>query len=203
MNYDYLFKILLIGDSSTGKSSILTVYTDQIFNETFMSTIGVDFKIKTIQIDNRDVKLQIWDTAGQERFRTITTSYYRGVHGIFAVFDLSDRISFRNITNWLDEIARYAPENVPIILIGNKSDLPREISEIDAKKFADERNLIYFETSAKKNININESFDRMCNILVKKHAELNKNKKQDISKINIEKVQNNDTTLNNPNNSCC
>ena len=122
-DYDYLFKILLIGDSGVGKSCLLLKYTDGIYADSYISTIGVDFKIKTEAIDGKTIKLQIWDTAGQERFRTITTAYYRGAMGILLVYDVSDEQSFTNVRNWMRQIDQNAAENVTRILIGNKCDV--------------------------------------------------------------------------------
>ena len=102
--YDYLFKLLLIGDSGVGKSCLLLRFADDTYTESYISTIGVDFKIRTIELDGKTIKLQIWDTAGQERFRTLTSSYYRGCHGIILVFDVNERSSFDNLKQWLDEL---------------------------------------------------------------------------------------------------
>ena len=140
--YDYLFKILLIGDSGVGKSSVLGRFVDKVFTDTYISTIGVDFKIRTLNIDGKAVKLQIWDTAGQERFRTITTSYYRGVHAVILVYDVTDILSFNNISNWLKEVQRYAPDNAIKLLIGNKCDLVRKYTHKYIKQNNKKKNKI-------------------------------------------------------------
>jgi len=124
--HDYFFKILLIGDSGVGKSCLLLRFADDSWTDTHISTIGVDFKIKTLNIDGKTIKLQIWDTAGQERFRTITSSYYRGAQGIILVYDCTDQESFANVKQWMGEIDRYACENVNKLLVGNKTDLVNE-----------------------------------------------------------------------------
>ena len=139
--YDYLFKLLLIDDSGMGKSCLLLRFADDSYLESYISTIEVDFmnvyvvvlarvisrpcdlKIRTVEQDEKMIKLQIWDTAGQERFRTITSSYYRGAHGIIVVYDVTDQESFNNVKQWLNEINRYASENVNKLLVGNKCDL--------------------------------------------------------------------------------
>eukprot|EP01084_Bolivina_argentea_P033421 61811_1 len=169
-DYDYLYKFLLVGDSGVGKSSVMVRFSDDSYDDSFITTIGVDFKLRTIESDNKTIKLQIWDTAGQERFRTITTSYYRGAHGIIIVYDITDKESFRNIREWLYEIDRYASDNVSKLIIGNKLDLAnkRVVSYEDAKAFADEFGIEYIETSAKKNQNIDETFHKMAKIISSK-----------------------------------
>ena len=160
-DYDYLFKVLLLGDSDVGKSSLILRYTDETFNSKLVNSIGVDFKMKKREIDGKIIKVQIWDTAGHERFRSITYSYYRGANSIIIVFDLSDKKSFISITEWLKQIEKHAKENVFKFLVGNKSDLidERKVTYEEAKQYADEHDLPYIETSAKEGININELFD--------------------------------------------
>jgi Ras-related protein Rab-1A len=170
LEYDYLFKLLLIGDSGVGKSSLLTRFTESVFSDSYMSTIGVDFKIQTLMIDDKIVKLQIWDTAGQERFRTITSSYYRGAHGICIVYDTTDVNSFNNINIWLKEINNHCSEKVCIMLIGNKIDLKeeRQVSTEEGKDFADRYNMKFIETSSKTNINVEKMFIDLA-VSIKEH----------------------------------
>jgi Ras-related protein Rab-1A len=158
--YDFLFKILLVGNSSVGKSSLFLRFVDDIWNETFVPTIGVDFKIKTIEVEKKNVKLQIWDTAGEERFRTIISSYYKGAHGILLMFDVTDYDSFESLENWLIEIEKNANKSVIKLLIGNKIDLEenRKVSYNQAKDFADSNGIQYIETSVKLNTNVNQAF---------------------------------------------
>lgn len=149
--YDHLFKLLLIGDSGVGKSCLLLRFADDTYSDTYISTIGVDFKIRTIEIGGSTIKLQIWDTAGQERFRTITSSYYRGAHGIIVVYDVTDQGSFTSVKQWLQEITKYSSENVNRLLVGNKCDLTskRVVDFNIGKEFADDLAIPFLETSAK------------------------------------------------------
>ena len=158
--YDYLFKLIIIGDSGIGKSCLLNRFADDIFTDSYISTIGVDFKIRTIEVNGRLCKLQIWDTAGQERFRTITSSYYRGAHGIVLVFDITNSESFTNCEMWLTEVQRYASEQVKIILVGTKSDLSekRKVAFADAQEFGAKHGMEYVETSAKITSNVESAF---------------------------------------------
>ncbi|CAO2170338.1 unnamed protein product, partial [Urochloa humidicola] len=162
--YDYLFKLLLIGDSGVGKSCLLLRFADDSYLESYISTIGVDFKIRTVEQDGKTIKLQIWDTAGQERFRTITSSYYRGAHGIIVVYDVTDQESFNNVKQWLNEIDRYASENVNKLLVGNKCDLAesRVVSYEAGKALADEIGIPFLETSAKDATNVEKAFMTMA-----------------------------------------
>ncbi|EYU19463.1 hypothetical protein MIMGU_mgv1a012444mg [Erythranthe guttata] len=161
--YDYLFKLLLIGDSGVGKSCLLLRFADDSYLESYISTIGVDFKIRTVEQDGKTIKLQIWDTAGQERFRTITSSYYRGAHGIIVVYDVTDQESFNNVKQWLNEIDRYASDSVNKLLVGNKCDLTSQkvVSTETAQAFADEIGIPFMETSAKNATNVEQAFMAM------------------------------------------
>jgi len=169
MEYDYLFKLIIIGDSSVGKSSILFRFADGDFTESFISTIGIDFKIKTINVDNKIIKLQIWDTAGQERFRTITSSYYRGANGIMVVYDVTNMESFTNVNKWLGEIEKYAINEAVVLIIGNKCDLKsnRVVDYEEAEEFANQFNIPYIETSAKDCMNITSIFTLMSREIIK------------------------------------
>lgn len=158
-DYDHLFKLLIIGDSGVGKSSLLLRFSDNQFQGTYITTIGVDFKIRTIDVDGERVKLQIWDTAGQERFRTITATYYRGTHGVLVVYDVTNGESFANVKRWLHEIDQNC-EMVSRILVGNKDDDPsrKVVNPHDARAFASQMGIDLFETSAKENKNVEEMF---------------------------------------------
>jgi Ras-related protein Rab-1A len=155
----------LIGDSGVGKSCLLLRFADDTYTGTYISTIGVDFKIRTVELEGKTIKLQIWDTAGQERFRTITSSYYRGAHGIIVVYDVTDMESFEAVKGWLNEIDRYANENVNKLLVGNKSDLTSKkvVDYATAKAFADEIGIPFIETSAKNATNVEQAFMTMAN----------------------------------------
>ncbi|GAA5993047.1 hypothetical protein JCM10908_003077 [Rhodotorula pacifica] len=159
-SYDMLAKMLLIGDSGVGKSCLLLRFCDDAWTPSFITTIGIDFKIRTIELDGKRIKLQIWDTAGQERFRTITTAYYRGAMGILLVYDVTDERSFNNIRTWHANVEQHASEGVNKILIGNKCDWSdkKVISEQQGQELADELGLRFLETSAKSNINVEQAF---------------------------------------------
>jgi len=159
-HYDFLIKLLLIGDSGVGKSCLLLRFCDDAYTPSFITTIGIDFKIRTIELDGKRIKLQIWDTAGQERFRTITTAYYRGAMGILLVYDVTDEKSFENIRNWHSNIDQHASEGVNKILIGNKSDSvdKKIIQENQGRELAAELGISFMETSAKANTNVEEAF---------------------------------------------
>ena len=158
--YDIQVKLLMIGDSGVGKTCLLLRYANDSFSPTFITTIGIDFKIKNVDIDGTKIKLQIWDTAGQERFRTITTSYFRGAQGILLVYDVTDRRSFESIRNWISQIQQHADVHVNKILVGNKCDMLDEkvVSTEEGEKLAKEFGIQFWECSAKNDINVDESF---------------------------------------------
>ena len=157
--YDYLFKLLIIGESGVGKTCLLLQFTEGSFTTNHLTTIGIDFKIKIINLEEKQIKLQIWDTAGQERFRTITKTYYKGAHGIILTYDVTDENSFKNVRNWVKQIEQNAQTNVCKVLVGNKCDREdRKVSYEEGAKLAKEFNMQFFETSAKSNYNVNETF---------------------------------------------
>jgi Ras-related protein Rab-1A len=164
MEYDYLFKILLIGDSGVGKSALLLRFADDEYSESYISTIGVDFKIRTVTIDDKSVKLQIWDTAGQEKFRTITSSYYRGAHGIIIAYDITDEASFNHVRGWFQEIERYAQDNVRKLIVATKCDMEnkRVVDRARGQQLADEMGVPFIETSSKNSQNVEEAFLMMA-----------------------------------------
>ncbi|XP_054166665.1 uncharacterized protein LOC128964131 [Oppia nitens] len=166
----YVISILTIPIYSVGKSSILKRYTDQEFNQQYICTIGVDFKVKFLKIAGTGVKLQIWDTAGQERFKAITTSYYRGAHGVLVVYDITNRQTFNAIINWLREIRLFGDnnDNMGVILIGNKVDCPdnRCVSVSEGQQFAGQMGIPFIECSAKTGANIDEAFELMATKII-------------------------------------
>jgi len=159
---DYnLYKILLLGDTSVGKSCLLLRFCDNSFQEAHLTTIGLDFRLKTINLkDDRKVKIQIWDTAGEDRFRSITRNYYKGAKGILLIFDVTNKETFTHVRDWIERIHEESPEGITICLVGNKIDMneSRVISNEEGKKIADEFKIPYFETSAKSNIGVEEVF---------------------------------------------
>jgi len=159
-DYDYLFKLLLIGNSAVGKSSLLLRFSDNVFSDAFLPTIGVDFKIRTFDLQGKTAKLQIWDTAGQERFKTITKAYYKGAHGIILVYDITDEQSFKDLETWLGEVEKHASSTVVRLLVGNKCDLDseRKVSYDKGKTLAEQLGVKFIETSAKNAVNVEETF---------------------------------------------
>uniref|UniRef100_A0A672V163 Ras-related protein Rab-1 n=1 Tax=Strigops habroptila TaxID=2489341 RepID=A0A672V163_STRHB len=192
--YDHLFKLLLIGDSGVGKTCLIIRLAEDSFSSTYISTIGIDFKIRMVDIDGKKIKLQVWDTAGQERFKTITTAYFRGAVGIILVYDITDEKSFENIQNWMKSIKEVgvghgggilgcrggillilsclqnASAGVERLLIGNKCDMEekRKVQRDAAEKLAKEHGIRFFETSAKSSVNVEEAFSTLARDILQK-----------------------------------
>ncbi|XP_010509813.1 PREDICTED: ras-related protein RABA1h [Camelina sativa] len=159
-DYDYLFKVVLTGDSGVGKSNLLSRFTKNDFSHDSRSTIGVEFATRSIQVDDKIVKAQIWDTAGQERYRAITSAYYRGAVGALLVYDVTRHVTFENVERWLKELRDHTDANTVIMLVGNKADLChlRAISTEEVKDFAERENTFFMETSALEAINVENAF---------------------------------------------
>ncbi|KAK4439447.1 Ras-related protein RABA5a [Sesamum alatum] len=171
---DYLFKIVLIGDSAVGKSNLLARFARDEFYPNSKSTIGVEFQTQKVEINGKEVKAQIWDTAGQERFRAVTSAYYRGAVGALLVYDISRRQTFESIGRWLNELQTHSDMNVVTILVGNKSDLKdaREVTTAEGKALAEAQGLFFIETSALDSSNVSSAFETVVreiyNILSRK-----------------------------------
>ncbi|XP_050883959.1 ras-related protein RABE1c isoform X1 [Lathyrus oleraceus] len=160
-DYDYLLKVLLIGDSGVGKSSLLVRFSEGSFSTSYLPTMGIDFRNRNIEMHGKRIKLQIWDTAGQERFRTITRAYYRGAMGILLVYDVTNESSFNNIRSWMLSIEQHASDNVNKILVGNKADMgdnKRAVPTSKGQALANEYGIKFFETSAKTSRNVEKAF---------------------------------------------
>ena len=166
--YDYLFKVVLIGDSGVGKSNLLSRFTRNEFSLESKSTIGVEFATRSIEVDDKTIKAQIWDTAGQERYRAITSAYYRGAVGALLVYDIAKHLTYENVERWLKELRDHADANIVIMLVGNKSDLRhlRAVTTEEAKAFSERNSLSFIETSALDSTNVETAF---TNILTEIH----------------------------------
>ena len=170
-DYDFIFKIVLIGDTCVGKSCILVRFSDDVFVENYVTTIGVDFRFKTMIIKNKIAKIQIWDTAGQERYRSITTAYYRGAAAIIICCDSTNKESFNNLTNWIDEISKYTDKDVDKLILMNKCDLTeeRQIDSSEISKFEKENGINIMEVSAKTGQGIDKAFEYIIEKLIDKN----------------------------------
>ena len=166
------FKILTIGESGVGKTCILRRFVENKFLKNHLATIGIDFKTKTLTINNQEIKLKIWDTAGQERFRNITTQYYKGADGIVLVYDVTDDASYEKIRDWMDQIlSNTQKDDIGLVLLGNKCDMePRSVTEEMGKKMAEELKVNYFETSALTGQGIKEAFEQLTRDIMKKRG---------------------------------
>ncbi len=189
---DYLFRYIIVGDVSVGKSCIMLRFSSNQFREEHELTIGVEFAIKFYEIKNKNIKIQIWDTAGEEAFQSITKNYYKNAIGALLVYDITKKSSFDHLKNWLDNIRENSSRNIKIILIGNKTDLEdkREVTFEEGEEFAKNNGLFFLETSAKNFININESFNKLTeeiydNIEILEEEEESKNsiKLEDVNSI--------------------
>ncbi|CAR21131.1 Ras-related protein SEC4 [Lachancea thermotolerans] len=168
-SYDSIMKILLVGDSGVGKSCLLVRFVEDKFSPSFITTIGIDFKIKTVDINGKKVKLQLWDTAGQERFRTITTAYYRGAMGIILVYDVTDERTFSNIKQWFSTVNQHANDEAQLLLVGNKSDMDtRAVSTDQGEALAKELGIPFVEASAKDDTNVNDIFFLLAKLIQEK-----------------------------------
>ncbi|XP_020656082.3 ras-related protein Rab-19 [Pogona vitticeps] len=171
--FDYLFKIILIGDSNVGKTCVVHRFKSGQYNTKQQNTIGVDFTVRSLEIDGKAVKIQVWDTAGQERFRTITQSYYRSAHGAILAYDMTRRSTFESIPHWIHEIEKYGAANLVLMLIGNKSDEAekRQVLFEDACTLAEKYGLLaVLETSAKEAQNVDEVFILMAKELIARNT---------------------------------
>ena len=164
------FKILTIGESGVGKTCILRRFVENKFLKNHLATIGIDFKTKTLNINNQEIKLKIWDTAGQERFRNITTQYYKGADGIVLIYDVTDDASYEKIRDWMEQIlSNTKREDIGLVLLGNKCDMePRAVTEEQGNKMAEELKVSYFETSALTGQGINEAFNELTRDIMKR-----------------------------------
>ncbi|KAL3873283.1 hypothetical protein ACJMK2_036419 [Sinanodonta woodiana] len=187
--YDSLVRLLLVGETGVGKTCLLCRFSNDEFMDSHISTIGIDFKMKTLCLDGQTVKVQIWDTAGQERFEAITKQFYRRAQGIMLVYDICNRRSFEALPKWLSYIHECCKNSVMLVLIGNKSDQQdkRQVPYLEAQKFADENNIEFFEASAKMKNNLEKPFLDICRNILKNSQPKEEHEKENTS-ITIEKT---------------
>ena len=185
-NYDLLYKIIIIGDTCVGKSNILSRYIKDEFREDSKSTVGVELGTKFLKIKGTGAKLQIWDTAGQERYRSITSSYYKGSHGCFVVYDITNETSFENVDKWFEQAQKEANKDISVILVGNKCDLEneRKVSKEKGEEKAKNFNCPFFETSALSKIEIDDIFNEMVNNIFERTGGVKNEDDDDIEIIN-------------------
>ena len=188
--YQYIFKLILIGNSGVGKSSILQRYMNKTFEESYKCTIGVDFLMKSLEVKGKTVKLQLWDTAGQEKYKSMVSSYYRGANVALVVFDITSRSSFESLPLWIENYYKNGPEQKNIILIGNKKDMAdqRQVTQEEAEEFSETNNMIYFETSAKEGDNVDYVFNFAAEKLLEFYGSQN-------NELNLKRQMNKTTEL--------
>ena len=185
---EYVYKVLLLGDTTVGKTCFLMKYTDKTFQDIHMATIGLDYRLKSMKLKSgKNIKLQIWDTAGQDRFRAITKNYYKGSHGIILIYDVTNVQTFENVKQWVSQIREEASANVIIYIAGNKIDMEeeRKVNKEEGEKLAEELGLPFVETSAKSGININETFED----LVERIDKIYGNSPQKVTRNNLYKAK--------------
>ena len=184
-NYDYLFKILTVGEFNVGKTSLILRFINDAFIETYMPTIGVDFFYKILDIENKIISAQIWDFYSSEQFKRLPLGYYRNVLGIIIAYDITEIKSFEKLKNWINDIKMYAHKKVRLVLVGNKCDLSnRRITEEEGKKLADELGAKFFETSAKTGYNVNEAYNFLIRDIFNNYKDFEKNKIE-IKNVNV------------------
>jgi small GTP-binding protein len=173
LSYSYLLKYIIIGDSAVGKSNLLLRYAHEKFNEDYQATIGIEFGSKNIEIDNEKYRIQIWDTAGQENFKSLTRAYYKNSVCAIIVYDITNKQSFNNINTWIDDCKNQSPKTIFFVLVGNKSDLEnkRQVNYNEGLKFAQENNILFFESSAKTGKNVEDIFYKSAKIISEKIKE--------------------------------
>ena len=176
-NYEMMFKVVLVGDSSVGKTNIMSKYLKNEFHEDSKATVGVEFGVKNFKIENNIVKVQIWETAGEERYRSITNAYYKGAKGSLLIYDITNKKSFENIEKWISDLKANTGDNISMILLGNKTDLEekRAVSIEEGKNKAEFYNITFMETSAFNGNNIQEAFNELITDIYKKNHELLEN----------------------------
>ena len=185
-SYDLLYKIIIVGDTCVGKSNILSRYIKDVFREDSKSTVGVELGNKLLKVKGTNTKLQIWDTAGQERYRSITSSYYKGSHGCFIVYDISNEQSFESVEKWFEQVQKEGSKDVSIILVGNKCDLEneRQVQREEGEQIANEKGIKFLETSNREGINIEESVKELVDIILKNKKS---NSDEDIKSVKLDR----------------
>lgn len=202
---EYLFKIVVIGDSAVGKSNLLSRFARDEFDHNSKATIGVEFQTQVVDIDGKEVKAQVWDTAGQERFRAVTSAYYRGAVGALIVYDITRKITFESIVKWLDELKIHCDTAVAKMLVGNKSDLEsiREVMVEDGKKLAEEEGLFFIETSALNSTNVKSAFEIVIREIYKNVSRKVLNSDSYKGELSVNRVSLTDGSDSSKKSSCC